>query len=260
MNHIEKKNTDFKAGQILVFDKPLHWTSFQLVGKVRWMLCRAIGEKKLKVGHAGTLDPLATGVMVGCTGKATKRIEELQKGEKEYIATLQLGATTPSYDLEHEVDETFPTAHINAALIADVLERFRGDIDQVPPAFSACKIDGKRAYDLARKGKDVELKAKRITVHELELLDFNPTTMSLQLRIRCSKGTYIRSLARDIGHALQSGAHLTALRRTKVGDFNVENAFPDIETFGKWLDAHTGKTEDNLLSNPTEDHIQEEKP
>ena len=211
MNHIEKKNTDFKAGQILVFDKPLHWTSFQLVGKVRWMLCRAIGEKKLKVGHAGTLDPLATGVMVVCTGKATKRIEELQKGEKEYIATLQLGATTPS-------------------------------------------------YDLARKGKDVELKAKRITVHELELLDFNPTTMSLQLRIRCSKGTYIRSLARDIGHALQSGAHLTALRRTKVGDFNVENAFPDIETFGKWLDAHTGKTEDNLLSNPTEDHIQEEKP
>lgn len=228
--------TDFKAGQILVFDKPLHWTSFQLVGKVRWLLCRAIGEKKLKVGHAGTLDPLATGVMVVCTGKSTKRIEELQKGEKEYIATLQLGATTPSYDLEHEVDETFPTDHINAALIEEVLATFRGDIEQVPPAFSACKIDGKRAYDLARKGKEVELKAKPITIHELEILDFNPATMSLQLRVRCSKGTYIRSLARDIGQALHSGAHLTALRRTKVGDFNVDNAFPDIEAFEKWLD------------------------
>lgn len=260
MNHSEKMNTDFKAGQILVFDKPLHWTSFQLVGKVRWMLCRAIGEKKLKVGHAGTLDPLATGVMVVCTGKATKRIEELQKGEKEYVATLQLGATTPSFDLEHEVDETFPTAHINAALIADVLERFRGDIDQVPPAFSACKIDGKRAYDLARKGKDVELKAKRITIHELELRDFNATTMTLQLRIRCSKGTYIRALARDIGQTLQSGAHLTALRRTKVGDFDVENAFPDIETFGKWLDAHTARQADNLPCSTTgAPHIQEEK-
>lgn len=228
--------TDFKAGQILVFDKPLHWTSFQLVGKVRWLLCRAIGEKKLKVGHAGTLDPLATGVMVVCTGKSTKRIEELQKGEKEYIATLQLGATTPSFDLEHEVDETFPTDHINAALIEEVLGTFRGDIEQVPPAFSACKIDGKRAYDLARKGKEVELKAKPITIHELEILEFNPATMSLQLRVRCSKGTYIRSLARDIGQALHSGAHLTALRRTKVGDFNVDNAFPDIEAFEKWLD------------------------
>ena len=174
--------------------------------------------------------------MVVCTGKSTKRIEELQKGEKEYIATLQLGATTPSYDLEHEVDETFPTDHINAALIEEVLGTFRGNIEQVPPAFSACKIDGKRAYDLARKGKEVELKAKPITIHELEILDFNPATMSLQLRVRCSKGTYIRSLARDIGQALHSGAHLTALRRTKVGDFNVDNAFPDIEAFEKWLD------------------------
>ena len=235
MNHIEKKNTDFKAGQILVFDKPLHWTSFQLVGKVRWMLCRAIGEKKLKVGHAGTLDPLATGVMVVCTGKATKRIEELQKGEKEYIATLQLGATTPSYDLEHEVDETFPTAHINAALIADVLERFRGDIDQVPPAFSACKIDGRRAYDLARKGHDVELKAKRICIHELELLHFDPDAMTLDIRVRCSKGTYIRSLARDIGRALGSGAFLTQLCRTRLGEVRIEDCVT-LDDFPAWLE------------------------
>ena len=234
MNHIEKKNTDFKAGQILVFDKPLHWTSFQLVGKVRWMLCRAIGEKKLKVGHAGTLDPLATGVMVVCTGKATKRIEELQKGEKEYIATLQLGATTPSYDLEHEVDETFPTAHINAALIADVLERFRGDIDQVPPAFSACKIDGKRAYDLARKGQDVALQAKPIHIYEYVLTDYRDDTHQADVRIVCSKGTYIRSLARDLGEALGCGAHLTALRRTAVGDHDLSHAFT-IEAFEAWL-------------------------
>lgn len=229
--------TDFKAGQILAFDKPLHWTSFQLVGKVRWLLCRAIGEKRLKVGHAGTLDPLATGLMVVCTGKATKNIEELQRGEKEYLATLRLGATTPSYDLEHEVDQTFPTAHITAEKIAEALCKFRGEIDQVPPVFSACKVDGKRAYDLARKGKDVELQAKRVTIHELELRSFDAETMSLELRVRCSKGTYIRALARDIGEALQSGAHLTALRRTRVGDYTVENAFPTIEAFEEWLAA-----------------------
>lgn len=226
---------NFLTGQILTFDKPLGWTSFQLVGKVRWLLCRAIGRKKLKVGHAGTLDPLATGMMVICTGRATKRIEELQLGRKEYTATLQLGATTPSYDLEHEVDQTYPTEHITEERIREVLAQFTGEIDQVPPIFSACKVDGKRAYDLARKGKDVELKAKRITIDELELLRCDLTTMQIDLRVRCSKGTYIRSLARDIGEALDSGAHLTALRRTQVGDFRVEQAFPSIEAFEEWL-------------------------
>lgn len=230
---------NFISGQILTFDKPLGWTSFQLVGKVRWLLCRAIGRKKLKVGHAGTLDPLATGMMVICTGKATKRIEELQLGRKEYTATLQLGATTPSYDLEHEVDATFPTEHITEEAVREVLTRFTGEIEQVPPVFSACKVDGKRAYDLARKGKDVELKAKRITIDELELLRFDPESMQIDIRVRCSKGTYIRSLARDIGEALNSGAHLTALRRTQVGDYKVEDAFPSIEAFEEWLSQQT---------------------
>lgn len=230
---------NFISGQILTFDKPLGWTSFQLVGKVRWLLCRAIGRKKLKVGHAGTLDPLATGMMVICTGKATKRIEELQLGRKEYTATLQLGATTPSYDLEHEVDATFPTEHITEEAVKDALQRFTGEIEQIPPIFSACKVDGKRAYDLARKGKDVELKAKRITIDELELLRFDPESMQIDIRVRCSKGTYIRSLARDIGEALNSGAHLTALRRTQVGDYKVEDAFPSIEAFEEWLSQQT---------------------
>lgn len=230
---------NFIDGQILTFDKPLGWTSFQLVGKVRWLLCRAIGRKKLKVGHAGTLDPLATGLMVICTGKATKRIEELQLGRKEYTATLQLGATTPSYDLEHEVDATFPTEHITEEAVREVLKQFTGEIEQVPPVFSACKVDGKRAYDLARKGKDVELKAKRITIDELELLRFDAETMQLDVRVRCSKGTYIRSLARDIGEALHSGAHLTALRRTQVGDYRVEKAFPSVEAFEEWLGQQT---------------------
>ncbi len=209
----------YQEGRILAFDKPLHWTSFQLVGKVRWLLCRHLGVKKLKVGHAGTLDPLATGVMLIATGKATKRIEELQRGEKEYLATLQLGATTPSYDLEHPVDATFPTAHITLPLIEQTLDQFRGDIMQIPPIFSACKVEGKRAYDLARRGQDVELQAKPITIHSITIEDFRPQEMLLTLRIACSKGTYIRSLARDLGQALNSGAHLTALRRTRVGDF-----------------------------------------
>ena len=230
---------DFISGQILHFDKPLGWTSFQLVGKVRWLLCRAIGRKKLKVGHAGTLDPLATGVMVICTGKATKRIEELQLGRKEYTATLQLGATTPSYDLEHEIDATYPTEHITEEAVREVLTRFTGEIEQVPPVFSACKVDGKRAYDLARKGKDVELKAKRITIDELELLRFDAETMQMDIRVRCSKGTYIRSLARDIGEALDSGAHLTALRRTQVGNYKIDDAFPSVEAFEEWLGQQT---------------------
>lgn len=234
---------NFLTGQVLSFDKPLGWTSFQLVGKVRWLLCRAIGKKKLKVGHAGTLDPLATGVMVICTGRATKRIEELQQGRKEYTATLQLGATTPSYDLEHEVDATYPTDHITEAGIIEVLKQFTGTIEQIPPIFSACKVDGKRAYDLARKGKDVELKAKVITIDELELLRCDLATMQIDIRVKCSKGTYIRSLARDIGEALHSGAHLTALRRTQVGDFRIENSFPSIEAFEEWLSQQSIETD-----------------
>lgn len=223
-------------GQVLAFDKPLGWTSFQLVGKVRWLLCRHLGVKKLKVGHAGTLDPLASGVMLIATGRATKRIEELQKGEKEYVATLQLGATTPSFDLEHPVDQTYPTQHITQALIEEALRQFTGPIMQVPPAFSACKIDGKRAYDLARNGKEVALAAKPITIHSIALEECNLETMQITLRIACSKGTYIRSLARDLGEALHSGAHLTALRRTQVGDYREADCLT-LEAFEQQLAA-----------------------
>lgn len=226
---------NFQAGEILYFDKPLHWTSFNLVAKVRSALCHKIGVRKLKVGHAGTLDPLATGVVTICTGKATKRIDELQAHTKEYVATLQLGATTPSFDLETAVDATFPTAHITKELILETLKQFLGKIEQVPPAFSACKIDGHRAYNLARKGKDVQLKAKILVIDEIELQDFNPETMQMTIRVVCSKGTYIRALARDIGEALQSGAHLIALRRTKVGDIRVEDCM-NVDDFPIWLE------------------------
>jgi tRNA pseudouridine55 synthase len=227
---------DFIEGEILCFDKPLRWTSFNLVAKIRSQLCHRLGVKKLKVGHAGTLDPLATGVMVVCTGKATKRIDELQAHVKEYVATLQLGATTPSFDLEKPIDQTYPTAHITEALLREVLTRFLGRIEQVPPAFSACKIDGKRAYDLARKGREVDLKPKILVIDEIELLDFNPEKMQATIRVVCSKGTYIRALARDIGQALQSGAHLIALRRTRVGDVRVEDCMK-VEDFSAWLDG-----------------------
>ena len=180
-----------------------------------------MGVRKFKVGHAGTLDPLATGVMIVCTGKATKRIEELQAGVKEYVATMALGATTPSFDLETDIDATYPTEHIDRKMVEDVLTRFTGRIEQVPPAYSACKVDGKRAYTMARKGKEVELKAKVLVIDEIELLDFKPEEITV--RVVCSKGTYIRALARDIGLALGSGAHLTALRRTRVGDVKVDD-------------------------------------
>lgn len=225
---------DFVAGEVLYFDKPYRWTSFDVVGKVRWLLCRKLGVKKLKVGHAGTLDPLATGVVVVCTGRATKRIDELQAHTKEYVTTLQLGATTPSYDLEKEVDQTYPTAHITRERIEEVLPRFRGRIEQVPPAFSACKVDGDRAYKLARKGEEVNLKPKVLVIDELEILQFDAEKMQLTLRIVCSKGTYIRALARDIGQALESGAHLIALRRTRVGEVRVEECMT-IESFTEWL-------------------------
>ena len=213
---------NFLAGQVLAFDKPYGITSFALVNKVRWLLTQRMGGKKIKVGHAGTLDPLATGVMVICTGRATKSIDSLQAGVKEYVATLQLGATTPSYDLEHPIDATYPTAHITRALIDEALPRFVGEIMQVPPAFSACKVEGKRAYDLARRGENVELRAKPLRIDEMEVIGWDAETMRLSLRIVCSKGTYIRALARDIGQALQSGAHLTALRRTQVGNCRIE--------------------------------------
>ena len=212
-------------GEIFYIDKPLKWTSFEVVKKVRARLRKRLDIKSLRVGHAGTLDPLATGVLTICTGRATKRIEELQAGVKEYIAHLRLGETTPSFDLETQVDATYPWQHITREQVEKVLkEQFTGTIEQVPPAFSACKIDGKPAYKLARKGKDVEIRAKTLVIDEIELLECGlPQEPSLVIRVVCSKGTYIRALARDIGEALDSGAHLTALRRTRIGDIRVED-------------------------------------
>lgn len=214
---------DFINGELLYFDKPLEWTSFDVVNRVRRVLCRTIGQKKLKVGHTGTLDPLATGVMILCTGKATKRIEELQYEIKEYVATLQLGSTTPSFDLEHPIDNTYPTDHITEATVRQTLDKFKGEIWQIPPIYSAVKIDGKRAFDYARKGQDVEIKPKLLVIDEIEIIKFEPATMQLTIRVVCSKGTYIRALARDIGVALDSGAHLIALRRTRVGDISLND-------------------------------------
>jgi tRNA pseudouridine55 synthase len=211
---------DYIAGEILYFNKPLTWTSFNLVNRVRGVLSRHVGVKKLKVGHAGTLDPLATGVMILCTGKATKLIESFQYQTKEYIATLQLGATTPSFDLEKEIDATYPTEHITEELVRSTLQQFVGTIEQIPPTFSAVKIDGKRAYQYAREGMEVEIKPKTLVIDEIELIDCQ--LPSITIRVVCSKGTYIRALARDIGLALQSGAHLTALKRTRIGDITLD--------------------------------------
>jgi tRNA pseudouridine55 synthase len=204
------------------------------VNRVRRVLCHTIGQKKLKVGHAGTLDPLATGVIVLCTGKETKRIEELQYGVKEYIATLQLGATTPSFDLEHPIDQTYPTEHITRELVDETIKRFVGEIWQVPPVYSAVKIDGKRAFDYARKGQEVEIKPKLLVIDEIEVLKFED--MQLTIRVVCSKGTYIRALARDIGEALNSGAHLTALQRTQVGDIRLNDCM-EVEDFIKCIES-----------------------
>lgn len=269
---IENKEYDFNSGEILAFDKPLTWTSFNLVKMVRNRLCRLLGTKKLKVGHAGTLDPLATGVLIICTGKATKEIDRLQAGTKEYIATLRLGCTTPSFDAEHPIDACFPTDHITKEQVEEVLQsRFVGSIMQVPPVYSACKVEGRRAFDYAREGSEVELKAKELVIDEIELLDLHLPNQGiisphaeevsfivrdgvnikadarhrrqtfedvktvepvqpkmsdeevayLTIRVVCSKGTYIRALARDIGQALNSGAYLLALRRTRIGDVAV---------------------------------------
>lgn len=212
---------DFLKGEIFHIDKPYGWTSFAVVGKLRYHISKRLGVKKIKVGHAGTLDPLASGVLVVCTGKATKRIDELQAGVKEYVAEIKLGATTPSFDLETEEDATYPWEHITREQIDNVLQtQFVGSIEQVPPSYSACKINGKRAYKIARTGNEVELKVKTLVINEIELLEFEG--QRLVIRVVCGKGTYIRALARDIGLALGSGAHLTGLRRTRVGDVLVQ--------------------------------------
>lgn len=224
---------DFIRGEILAIDKPYRMSSFGALAHCRWVLTQHVGQK-VKVGHAGTLDPLATGVLILCTGRCTKQIEELQGHTKEYVATLQFGATTASYDREHEVNATFPTAHITRQLIDEALPRFVGDIEQVPPSYSACKIEGERAYKMRRNGEEVKLKPKRIHIDEIEVLGFDAEEKQLTIRVVCGKGTYIRALARDIGRALQSGAYLTSLRRTRVGDYKVENCI-DFDHFDEWV-------------------------
>lgn len=226
---------DFEAGEVIYIDKPLGWTSFDVVNKIRYNLKTKKGIKKIKVGHAGTLDPLATGVVIVCTGKATKRIETFMGHDKEYLATIRLGATTPSFDLEKEIDATYPFEHITREKIETVLqEQFSGEVDQVPPMFSAIRIDGKRAYEYARKGDEtVELKSRKVTLYSVEIENFNLPDVTL--RIVCSKGTYIRSIARDLGVALESGGHLIALRRTAVGEVRVEQT-QSIDDFISSLD------------------------
>ena len=223
---------DFLAGHTLLIDKPLGWTSFDVVKRVRGILTRRYGVKRFTGGHAGTLDPLATGVMLVCTGRATKEIDPLQAGVKEYVATMALGATTPSFDLETEIDATYPTGHITRTLVEETLKRFTGSIEQIPPAFSAVKVDGKRAYKMARKGQTPDLKPKTLQIDELQLLDFKPEEITV--RVLCSKGTYIRALARDIGLALGSGAHLTALRRTRVGKALIDDCMT-VDNAIQWL-------------------------
>lgn len=225
---------NLREGEIIGIDKPYKMSSFGALAHIRYVLSKRVGYK-VKVGHAGTLDPLATGVLILCTGRATKKIEQLQQHTKKYTATLQLGATTASYDMEHPVDATFPTEHITKELIEETLKKFVGEIDQVPPAYSAVMVNGKRAYKLMRKGQEVELKAKKITIEDIEILRFDDTTMQLDIRVVCGKGTYIRSLARDIGEALGSGAYLTALRRTRVGDIKVEDCHT-FDSFNEWLE------------------------
>lgn len=219
---------DFKEGQLLLIDKPLEWTSFQVVNKVRWLIRKKHKIKKIKVGHAGTLDPLATGLLIICTGKFTKRIENLQGQIKEYTGSLQLGATTPSYDLETTIDQTYPTDHLTEEAIRAATHQFIGEINQYPPVFSAIKKEGKRLYEFARAGEEVEIKARKISIEEFEITSIQD--LQVDFRVVCSKGTYIRSLAHDFGKALSTGAHLTGLRRTGIGDYRIEDAM-DLEFF-----------------------------
>ena len=230
---------DFVEGEVIYVDKPLHLTSFKVVKIVRAKICHKLGIKKLKVGHAGTLDPLATGVMTICTGKMTKQIDKLQAETKEYIATIRLGATTPSFDLETEVDAEYPIGHITKELVQNVLKNFIGTIEQIPPDFSACKIDGRRAYDLARQNLEVNLKPKTLVIDEIELLSYD--MHEIKIRVVCSKGTYIRALARDIGQALNSGGHLTGLIRSRVGDITLEDCL-QMGEMDNFLDSHIQST------------------
>ena len=225
---------NFIEGEYIYINKPYRMSSFGALAYVRTRISRAVGVRRVKIGHAGTLDPLATGVLILCTGKKTKEIERLQLDTKEYTATLQLGATTPSYDMEHEVNATFPTEHITRQRIEQALAGFVGEISQVPPSYSAVKIAGDRAYKLKRMGENVELQPKTIRIDALELTDFDPSTMQLRIRVQCGKGTYIRALARDIGKALQSGAYLTALCRTRVGDVRLSDCL-SLDDFPQWL-------------------------
>lgn len=223
---------DYLAGQVLLIDKPLDWTSFQVVNKLRWEIRQAFNIKKIKVGHAGTLDPLATGLLVICTGKMTKQIDTFQGQIKEYTGTIVLGSTTPSYDLETEINETFNTSHITQDLIHQTTKQFIGEIDQYPPIFSALKKEGKRLYEYARAGETVEIKSRKISIQEFEITNIDG--LNIDFRVVCSKGTYIRSLANDFGKALNSGGHLSVLRRTKIGDFDVKNGL-SIDDFIKNL-------------------------
>ena len=226
---------NFVEGEILYINKPYRMSSFGALAHIRYLISKKVGVKRVKTGHAGTLDPLATGVLILCTGEKPKEIERLQYHTREYTATLQLGATTPSYDMEHPEDATYPTAHITRELIEEKLKPFVGEIQQVPPAYSACKVDGHRAYKLKRKGAEVELKPKTLQIDEIELTDFDPATMQAKIRVVCGKGTYIRALARDIGQALDSGAYLTALCRTRLGDVRIEDCIT-LDDFPQWLE------------------------
>lgn len=225
---------DYKSGQVLLIDKPLDWTSFQVVNKLRWKIRKTFNIKKIKVGHAGTLDPLATGLLIICTGKMTKQINTFQGQIKEYTGTIVLGSTTPSYDLETEINATFSTDHITKDLVTETTKQFLGEIDQFPPIFSAIKKEGKRLYEFARAGEEVEIKSRKITIETFEITRFENN--EVDFRVICSKGTYIRSLAHDFGKTLNSGAHLSVLRRTKIGDFHVNNAIT-IDTFIQQLDS-----------------------
>jgi tRNA pseudouridine55 synthase len=232
---------NFTEGEFIYINKPYGMTSFGALAYVRTRVSKKVGVRRVKIGHAGTLDPLATGVLILCTGKKTKEIERLQLDSKEYTATLQLGATTPSYDMEHEVNQTYPTEHITREQIDRVLADFVGDIQQVPPSYSACKIGGDRAYDLKRKGIEVTLKPKTVHIDSIDVTDFSPETMQLSIRVGCGKGTYIRSLARDIGRALNSGAYLTALCRTRLGNVSIDDCIT-LDDFPQWLEKQNIET------------------
>jgi tRNA pseudouridine55 synthase len=244
MSYKESKDFDFIRGEILVLNKPLDWTSFDLVQKVRNMLCRLLKIKKLKIGHAGTLDPKATGVMVLCSGQLTKQIDEIQADEKEYIALLKVGATTPSYDLETAEDNHFQTSHITREKVECVIPLFIGSIEQIPPAYSAIKVNGKRAYQFARKGKEIELKSKTLVIKEIELLRYE--LPEIELRIVCSKGTYIRAIARDIGIALGSGAYLIGLQRTRIGEYSIDQSL-ELAELADMLSAHFQEKETTTI-------------